>query len=144
MRPRRRQHLKLLGREVPLRPHYQQPGRPVPKRLVPDAPQRKRLERAVDVLVATPGRLIKLMEAGALFLGDVRHVVLDEVDTMFDAGFGPAYFFSGCDASGTSYYGEGCQAPGAFSFATGLPVTTVGTFENKCNIQLISLNLGAI
>lgn len=29
-----------------------------------------------------------MMEKGALFLGDVRHVVLDEVDTMFDAGFG--------------------------------------------------------
>ena len=56
---------------------------------VPDGPQRKKLERPVDLLVATPGRLLKLMEGGALFLGDVRHVVLDEVDTMFEAGFGP-------------------------------------------------------
>ena len=29
------------------------------------------------------------MESGGLYLGDVRHVVLDEVDTMFNAGFGP-------------------------------------------------------
>ena len=56
---------------------------------VPDAPQLKRLLRPTDVLVATPGRLIKLMEMGGLYLGDVRHVVLDEVDTMFEAGFGP-------------------------------------------------------
>ena len=57
---------------------------------VPDAPQLRRLSGApVDLLVATPGRLVKLMELGGLFLGDVRHVVLDEVDTMFDAGFGP-------------------------------------------------------
>ena len=57
---------------------------------VPDGPQLKRLRASpVDLLVATPGRLVKLMEAGGLFLGDVRHVVMDEVDTMFDAGFGP-------------------------------------------------------
>ena len=57
---------------------------------VPENPQLKRLrDYPVDVLVATPGRLTKLMEAGGLYLGDVRHVVLDEVDTMFDAGFGP-------------------------------------------------------
>lgn len=57
---------------------------------VPDGPQRRRLqERPLDLLIATPGRLLSLMEANALYLGDVRHVVLDEVDTMFDAGFGP-------------------------------------------------------
>ena len=55
---------------------------------VPDGPQKRKLERPVDLLVATPGRLLKLMQGGALYLGDVRHVVLDEVDTMFDAGFG--------------------------------------------------------
>ena len=57
---------------------------------MPDAPQLRRLAHfPVDLLVATPGCLVKLMEAGGLYLGDVRHVVLDEVDTMFDAGFGP-------------------------------------------------------
>lgn len=56
---------------------------------VPDAPQLKRLQQPTDVLVATPGRLVKLLDLGGLYLGDVRHVVLDEVDTMFEAGFGP-------------------------------------------------------
>ena len=55
---------------------------------VPDGAQRKKLERSVDLLVATPGRLLKLIEQGDLYLGDVRHVILDEVDTMFEAGFG--------------------------------------------------------
>jgi superfamily II DNA/RNA helicase len=56
---------------------------------VPLGPQAKRLDRPTDLLIATPGRLVKLMGEGAVYLGDVRHVVLDEVDTMFDAGFGP-------------------------------------------------------
>jgi len=56
---------------------------------VPDAPQKRKLDRPVDVLVATPGRLVKLLEAGSVYLGDVRFVVVDEVDTMFEAGFGP-------------------------------------------------------
>ena len=55
---------------------------------VPEGPQRKKMSRPVDLLVATPGRLLKLMDAGAVYLGDVRYVALDEVDTMFDAGFG--------------------------------------------------------
>ena len=55
---------------------------------VPDAPQLKRLQNPTDLLVATPGRLVKLMDLGGLYLGDVRHVVMDEVDTMFEAGFG--------------------------------------------------------
>ena len=55
---------------------------------VPDGSQRRMLEQPVDVLVATPGRLLQHLERGHVFLGDVRHVVIDEVDTMFDAGFG--------------------------------------------------------
>ncbi|MBP7936057.1 MAG: DEAD/DEAH box helicase [Phycisphaerae bacterium] len=39
------------------------------------------------VVVGTPGRLIDLLERGALSLGDVRFVVLDEVDRMLDIGF---------------------------------------------------------
>lgn len=50
--------------------------------------QRKRLEsRPVDIVVATPGRLVKHMEAGHVFLGSVGFVVLDEVDTMLEQGF---------------------------------------------------------
>ncbi|EOD41633.1 helicase [Emiliania huxleyi CCMP1516] len=54
----------------------------------PVAPQARMLSLPVDVLVATPGRLLQLVDKGSLFLGDVRHVIVDEVDTMFEAGFG--------------------------------------------------------
>ena len=50
--------------------------------------QRKRLNsRPVDILVATPGRLVKHRDAGDLFLGSCRHVVIDEMDTMLEQGF---------------------------------------------------------
>lgn len=50
--------------------------------------QRKRLaDRPIDVLVATPGRLVKHRDAGDVFLGSVRHVVIDEMDTMLEQGF---------------------------------------------------------
>jgi superfamily II DNA/RNA helicase len=50
--------------------------------------QRKRMEnRAVDILVATPGRLVKHRDAGDIYLGSVRHVVIDEFDTMLEQGF---------------------------------------------------------
>jgi len=53
-------------------------------------PQIKALSRGVDVLVATPGRLLDHMATGALTLRDVRSVVLDEADQMMDMGFIPA------------------------------------------------------
>ena len=49
--------------------------------------QISRLSRGTDILVATPGRLIDLMERGAVDLGQVRHLVLDEADQMLDLGF---------------------------------------------------------
>jgi ATP-dependent RNA helicase RhlE len=50
-------------------------------------PQIKSLHRGLDVLVATPGRLLDHMDAGHLKLDKVEAVVLDEADHMFDLGF---------------------------------------------------------
>ena len=50
-------------------------------------PQANSLRRGVDVLIATPGRLIDLMEQGYVDLSDVEVFVLDEADRMLDMGF---------------------------------------------------------
>ena len=49
--------------------------------------QIKRLEAGVDVLIATPGRLLDLMGQGFISLKDVSYFVLDEADRMLDMGF---------------------------------------------------------
>ena len=51
--------------------------------------QRDDLKRGVDVLAATPGRLLDHMEQGDVKLGDIEILVLDEVDRMLDMGFLP-------------------------------------------------------
>ncbi len=50
-------------------------------------PQIRALRRGVQVIVATPGRLIDLMERGAASLERVQNVVLDEADEMLSMGF---------------------------------------------------------
>ena len=54
---------------------------------VNQGPQTKALRSGVDILVATPGRLLDLMGQGFISLKDVEYFVLDEADRMLDMGF---------------------------------------------------------
>lgn len=49
--------------------------------------QTKALKKGVDVLIATPGRLLDLMNQGYVSLQDINYFVLDEADRMLDMGF---------------------------------------------------------
>lgn len=53
-------------------------------------PQIKALSQGVDIVVATPGRLLDHLSTGAIYLDRTKNVVLDEGDQMLDLGFMPA------------------------------------------------------
>ncbi|MBC6492832.1 DEAD/DEAH box helicase [Flavihumibacter stibioxidans] len=54
---------------------------------VSQVPQVQALEKGVDILIATPGRLLDLVGQGLLSFNDLRYFILDEADRMLDMGF---------------------------------------------------------
>eukprot|EP00850_Spirogloea_muscicola_P022395 SM000291S10873 [mRNA] locus=s291:38922:44914:- [translate_table: standard] len=51
--------------------------------------QENALGMALDLVVGTPGRILQHVKEGHMSVSDIRYIVLDEADTMFDKGFGP-------------------------------------------------------
>jgi superfamily II DNA/RNA helicase len=49
--------------------------------------QRKALEQGADIVIATPGRLIALLQGGTVVFDHLKHLILDEADRMLDMGF---------------------------------------------------------
>jgi ATP-dependent RNA helicase RhlE len=74
--------VKAYGKHVPLRSFVVYGG-------ININPQIEELKKGVEILVATPGRLLDLIGQKALNLGKVQILVLDEADRMLDMGFIP-------------------------------------------------------
>jgi ATP-dependent RNA helicase RhlE len=74
--------VQTYGKHVPLRSFCVYGG-------VSIGPQIEALKKGVEVLVATPGRLLDLVQQKAVHLGKVQILVLDEADRMLDMGFIP-------------------------------------------------------
>lgn len=49
--------------------------------------QKNALEKGIDVLITTPGRMFDLISQGSIDVSEVRHLILDEADLMLDLGF---------------------------------------------------------
>jgi superfamily II DNA/RNA helicase len=71
---------RAYGRALPLRYAVAYGG-------VPIEPQITKLRKGVDVLVATPGRLLDLLRQGVMTFKELQTLVLDEADRMLDLGF---------------------------------------------------------
>lgn len=71
---------RAYGRALPLRYAVAYGG-------VPIDPQIAKLRKGLDVLVATPGRLLDLLRQGAMTFAQLQTLVLDEADRMLDLGF---------------------------------------------------------
>jgi len=71
---------RSYGRNIPMRAFVAYGG-------VPIEPQIAKLRKGLDVLVATPGRLLDLMGQGEVRFDQLQAVVLDEADRMLDLGF---------------------------------------------------------
>jgi ATP-dependent RNA helicase RhlE len=72
--------ISAYGAFLPLRHHVIFGG-------VSQHSQVEALRKGIDILVATPGRLLDLMQQGILSLQHIKHFVLDEADRMLDMGF---------------------------------------------------------
>ena len=74
------ENLKAYTRGTPLRVECVVGGAPINRQV-------RNLNRGADILVATPGRLIDLVERKSVFLDQTTFLVLDEADQMLDMGF---------------------------------------------------------
>ncbi|GHB57591.1 hypothetical protein GCM10008107_03120 [Psychrosphaera saromensis] len=72
--------VEMYGKDLPLRSHVVFGG-------VKINPQLMALRKGVDILVATPGRLIDLFNQNAIKFNDLEVLILDEADRMLDMGF---------------------------------------------------------
>ena len=72
--------IEAYGKHLPLRANIVFGGVKISKQII-------RLQNTVDILVATPGRLLDLFQQGAVYLDNIEILVLDEADRMLDMGF---------------------------------------------------------
>ena len=73
-------------------------------------PQERALKSGVDIVVATPGRLMDHMRSGAVDFDKLDTLVLDEADRMMDMGFWPDVRRIVADAAGLARRGRRCSS----------------------------------